>query len=139
MQAISLDKAKGDITGTDAVLWTVTDNTPYVSSPLLSGNNIYSMKSTRSILACYNAKTGETVFGPARLQGLGKIYSPLVGTGDRVYIAGMDGVTFVIKNSTKFEVLAQNKLDEGTNASPIIVGDELYLRGSEHLYCIAKN
>ncbi len=139
MQAISLDKAKGDITGTDAVLWTVTDNTPYVSSPLLSGNNIYSMKGTKSILACYNAKTGETVFGPARLQGLGNIYAPLVGTGDRVYIAGLNGTTFVIKNGSEFEVLAKNKLDEGTGASPIIAGDELYLRGTEHLYCIAAN
>ncbi len=139
MQAISLDKAKGDITGTDAVLWTVTDNTPYVSTPLLSGNNIYSIKSTRSILACYNAKTGETVFGPERLQGINRIYAPLVGTSDRVYIAGLAGTTFVIKNGSEFEVLAKNKLDEGTGASPIIAGDELYLRGTEHLYCIAAN
>ena len=139
MQAISLDKAKGDITGTDAVLWTVTDNTPYVSTPLLSGNNIYSIKSTRSILACYNAKTGETVFGPERLQGINRIYAPLVGTSDRVYIAGLAGMTFVIKNGSEFEVLAKNKLDEGTGASPIIAGDELYLRGTEHLYCIAAN
>ena len=139
MQAISLDKAKGDITGKDAVLWTVTDNTPYVSSPLLSGNNIYSIKSTRSILACYNAKTGETIFGPARLQGMNRIYAPLVGTSDRVYIAGLAGMTFVIKNGSEFEVLAKNKLDEGTGASPIIAGDELYLRGTEHLYCIAAN
>ena len=139
MQAISLDKAKGDITGTDAVLWTVTDNTPYVSSPLLSGNNIYSIKNTRSILACYNAKTGETVFGPERLQGINRIYAPLVGTSDRVYIAGLAGMTFVIKNGSEFEVLAKNRLDEGTGASPVIVGDELYLRGTEHLYCIAAN
>jgi outer membrane protein assembly factor BamB len=70
---------------------------------------------------------------------MGRIYSPLVGTGDRIYIAGLSGKTYVIKNGTEFEVLAQNKLDEGTSASPIIVGDELYLRGTEHLYCIAAN
>lgn len=140
MLAISLDKAKGDITGTDAVLWTVTGNkTPYVSSPLLSGNNIYSMRKTSNILFCLNAKTGETVFGPVRLQGVNPVYSPLVGTGDRIYLAGLSGKTFVIKNGSEFEVLAENKLDEGTGASPIIAGDELYLRGSEHLYCIAAN
>ena len=48
-------------------------------------------------------------------------------------------MTFVIKNGREFEVLAKNKLDEGTGASPIIAGDELYLRGTEHLYCIAAN
>ena len=140
MQAISLDKAKGDITGTDAVLWTVTGNfTPYVSSPLLSGDNIYSMRKTTNILFCFNAKTGEKVFGPERLQGLNRIYSPLVGTGDRIYLAGLAGMTYVIKDGSEFEVLAKNKLDEGTGASPVIAGDELYLRGSEHLYCIAAN
>ena len=70
---------------------------------------------------------------------MNRIYSPLVGTSDRVYIAGLAGMTFVIKNGSEFEVLAKNKLDEGTGASPVIVGDELYLRGTEHLYCIAAN
>jgi len=37
-----------------------------------------------------------------------------------------------------FEVLAINKLDDGFDASPAIVGDELYLKGNKSLYCIAK-
>ena len=97
------------------------------------------MRKTTNILFCFNAKTGEMVFGPERLQGLNRIYSPLVGTSDRIYLAGLAGTTYVIKNGSEFEVLGKNKLDEGTGASPIIAGDELYLRGSEHLYCIAAN
>jgi hypothetical protein len=35
-------------------------------------------------------------------------------------------------------VLATNSLDDGFDASPAIAGDELYLRGQKHLYCIAR-
>jgi outer membrane protein assembly factor BamB len=44
----------------------------------------------------------------------------------------------VLKNADTFEVLATNKLDDVFDATPAIVGDELYLRGSRNLYCIAR-
>ena len=138
MQAISLDKAQGDITGTDAVLWSIADNTPYVSSPLLYGDNIFVLKNRNAILSCYNAKTGEAFYGPQRLEGMRRAYASLVGVNDRVYISGLGGTTLVIKNSSTYEVLATNSLDEGIAASPVIVDNELYLRGDEHLYCIAE-
>ncbi len=139
MQAISLDRAKGDITGTDAVLWSLDDNTPYVSSPLLYGNKIYALKKSNAILSCFNAETGEAFYGPKRLEGMRRAYASLVGANDRVYISDLMGTTVVIKNSSEFEILATNKLEEGTGASLVIAGNELYLRGSEHLYCIAED
>ena len=138
MHAISLDKAQGDITGTDAVLWSISDNTPYVSSPILYGGNIYLLKNRNAILSCYNAKTGELVYGPQRLEGMRRAYASLVGAQGRVYISGLSGTTTVIKNTPTYEVLATNKLDEGIAASPVIIGNDLYLRGDEHLYCIAE-
>ncbi|MBT3604853.1 MAG: PQQ-binding-like beta-propeller repeat protein [Candidatus Latescibacteria bacterium] len=137
LQAIILDKAKGDITGSDAILWSLADDTPYVSSPLLYGDNLYFLKNRNGILSCYNAKTGEANYGPVRLEGMRRVYASLVGVNDRVYISDLGGTTLVIKNDTTFEVLASNDLDEGMSASPVIVGDVLYLRGEGHLYCIA--
>ena len=139
MQAIQLDNAKGDITGSDAVLWSIDQNTPYVSSPLLYGDRLFLTKNRNAILSCYDPSTGEIVYGPERLAGLGHVYSSLVGIDDRIYISDLDGSTLVIKNSAAFEVLATNVLDEGTAASLIVAGDAIYLRGSRHLYCIAAN
>jgi outer membrane protein assembly factor BamB len=34
-------------------------------------------------------------------------------------------------------VLATNKLDDPIDASPAIVGWQMFLRGKRHLYCIA--
>ena len=44
----------------------------------------------------------------------------------------------MLKDSDKLEVVATNKIDEKMDASPVIVGDQLFLRGHQHLYCIAK-
>ena len=42
----------------------------------------------------------------------------------------------MLKHGPTFEVVAQNKLDDGFNASPALVDNELYLRGFKTLYCI---
>ena len=139
MQAILLDKASGDITGSDAVLWSIDQDTPYVSSPLLYGNRLYFLKNRNAILSCYDAETGEAFYGPQRLEGMKQVYASLVGVKDRVYISGLEGITLVIRNGSEYEVLASNKIDEPIAASPVVVGDELYLRGNGHLYCIAED
>jgi hypothetical protein len=36
-------------------------------------------------------------------------------------------------------VLAVNNLEEGFDASPAVVGSEIYLRGRNHLYCISES
>ena len=56
----------------------------------------------------------------------------------RVYIVGRNGVSAVLKESDKLEVLATNTLDEKFDASPVAVGKELFLRGHKTLYCIAE-
>ena len=139
MQAILLDKARGDITDSDAVLWSIHQDTPYVSSPILYGDRLYFLKNRNAILSCYDAKTGEVLYGPQRLEGMKQAYASLVGVKDRVYISGLEGTTLVIKNGSEYEVLASNKIDEPIAASPVVVDNELYLRGHEHLYCIAED
>ena len=65
------------------------------------------------------------------------IFASPVGAADRVYFVGRDGKTAVVKRSEKLEVLAVNTLDDEIDASPAIVGDELFLKGKTYLYCIA--
>ncbi len=47
-------------------------------------------------------------------------------------------MTKVIKLGAEYEEIATNQLDDGFDASMAIVGDEIYLRGRENLYCIAE-
>jgi outer membrane protein assembly factor BamB len=137
VQAIKLN-AKGDVSGTDAIVWEVDDGTPYVPSPLLYGDKLYFGSSNRAIISCYNAKTGKPHFVEQDLDEMSGLYASPVGAADRVYIAGRGGMTTVIKNSDKFEPLATNKLDDNFDASPVIIGDNIYLKGKANIYCIAK-
>ena len=97
------------------------------------------MKHIKGILSCFDAKTGEAHYGPQRLEGIESVYASPVAAAGRVYIAGRNGTTVVIKDGPGFEELARNTLDDSFDASPAIAGDELYLRGHKHLYCLAED
>ncbi len=137
-RGIHLAEATGDITDSKAIAWEYNRDTPYVPSPLLYKGIIYFLKSNSGILTAFNVETGVAYYGPQRLQGVSGVYASIVGAGDRVYIAGRGGTVNVIQHGPEFKVLAENKLNDSFNASPAIVGSELYLRGGQHLYCIAE-
>lgn len=138
LRAVRLDAAKGDIAGTDAIVWEHNRDTPYVASPLLYDGTLYFLKSTSPILTAFDVASGRPHYGPQRLEGLQEIYSSPVGAAGRVYFVGRDGGALVIENGSKFKVLATNSLDDGFEASPAVVGDELYLRGRRFLYRIEE-
>lgn len=137
--AIRLAGARGDITDSENIVWSLDRDTPYTPSPLLYGEHLYLLKTNDGILSAYKAKTGEKIFGPVRLEKVPNIYASPVGAAERIYIAGRDGVTMVIAKTTEFEVLAVNELDDGFDASPALVDREVYLRGKRYLYRISKN
>ncbi|MCP4247972.1 MAG: PQQ-like beta-propeller repeat protein [bacterium] len=138
MLAIRLAGARGDITGTEAVLWTRDRHTPYVPSPLLYGDRLYFLKHYQGMLNCVQAGTGATLFGPQRLPGIGNVYASLAGAAGRVYITDRNGNTAVLKHGSTFDLLAVNRLEDSFSASPAIVGREIILRGDRYLYCLAK-
>lgn len=126
----------GDISDSDKILWKKERGTPYIPSPLLYEGLLYYNQSNQSILTCLNSKTGEVVFGPERVGELSNIYASPVGAGGRVYLTGRNGNTLVLQRGPDYEVTALNKLDERFDASPAIAGNQLFLRGAKHLYCI---
>lgn len=137
LQAIRLGKS-GNLSGTDAIIWTYDRDTPYVPSPLLYGDRLYFLKSNNPIITCLDARTGKPHFTEERLDGIRGVYASPVGAGGAVYVFGREGTAVVLKDSDSKVILATNKLDEKFNASPIVVGNEIILRGQDHLYCIAE-
>ena len=51
-------------------------------------------------------------------------------------MTGRSGTTVVIKNSEEFEVVASNSVGETVDATPAPAGDNLFIRGEKHLFCI---
>jgi outer membrane protein assembly factor BamB len=127
----------GDLTGTDAIAWSRNRDTPYVPSPLLYEDRLYFFKGNEATLSILDAKTGHALVEAERLEGMRGVYASPVGAAGRVYLLGRDGGALVLKKGDKAEVLATNKLDDRFDASPAIVGNQLFLRGKKNLYCIA--
>ena len=73
-----------------------------------------------------------------KIDGLREVYASPVGADGRVYLVGRNGVTVVIKAADTLEILATNKLEEKIDASPALVGREMFLRGKEYLYRISE-
>ena len=81
-------------------------------------------------IAALDKKTGRELWRTKRDE---------VTTWTTPLIVTHEGTTVVLKNGGKPEILATNTLPEGIDASPAIVGRELFLRGKSTLYCIAAN
>ncbi|HYT68829.1 MAG TPA: PQQ-binding-like beta-propeller repeat protein [Vicinamibacterales bacterium] len=138
LRAVRVADAKGDITASGAQVWSIDHDTPYVPSPLLYDGIVYFLKSNSGILSAYDAKTGKPHYQLQRLEGVPNVFASPVGAKGRVYLAGQEGTTLVIKHGPTYEVLAKNVLDDGFNASPALVDSELYLRGFKYLYSIGR-
>ena len=127
----------GDLTDSKSVSWTANRGTPYTPSPLLSNGRIWYLSGNNGVLSVRDTKSGKLLVEGERLDGVSGVYASPVSAGGRVYIAGRNGTVSVLKDSAKLEVLATNELDDKFDCSPAVVGNQMFLRGKEHLYCIA--
>jgi hypothetical protein len=69
----------------------------------------------------------------------GVIWASPILVGERLYVTNQNGTTIVFRpNPEKFELLAENKLNEHCNSTIAVSDGEIFLRTYNHLYCIAK-
>lgn len=117
---------------TPEVVWHSFKNGPNIPSPLLAGDELYTI-SDGGIFSCLEARTGKDHY---RERVGGKFTSsPLLADG-RIYLCSREGVTTVLKPGSKFEVLAQNKLEGSIMSSPAALDGALFIRTDKALYRI---
>jgi len=87
----------GDLTGSDAIAWTHNKSTPYVPSPLLCNGKLYFFANNNGVLSCLDTKSGDPLFEAQKLEDLAGVYASPLGAADKVYLAGRNGVTVVLK------------------------------------------
>ena len=129
----------GDITDSESITWIGDGAAPYVSSPVLYKGQLYFIKSNNGILVSRDAENGDVLIDETRIPDVRSVYSSPVAANGHVYITGRGGTTVVIRHGSDFDVVATNRLDSEIDASAAISGDEIYLRGKRHLYCVADD
>ena len=127
---------RGDVTDTH-VEWRTTRGSPFVPSPLVYGDYLYTVNDMASVVTCFRAVTGEVMWqqrlGRARREGFSA--SP-IGVDDKVFFTNDAGQTFVLKAGPEFELLHTNEIGARTLASPALVDGRWYLRTEDELIAI---
>ncbi len=127
---------KGDLTGTEAVVWSQTKGNSYTPSPVLHDNKFYAL-TDNGMVSCYNARTGEPYYHQTRLPKAYSFKSSPVGANGKLYMASENEDVIVLRMGEKFEVLATNTMtDQMFIATPAIQDGEIYLRSQTTLFCI---
>ena len=124
----------GDVTESKK-LWS-TDYGPDVPTPTSDGERLYIIDD-RGISLNLRVSDGSTIWDRTRIEPGTYSASPLLADG-KIYAISEEGTTTVLKAGDEFEILAVNRLDDYTLASPAAAGNQIFIRTAEYLYCIGK-
>jgi len=134
---------RGDITLRDgatsnqSVAWSKTRRGGYMPTPLIYRNLVYVLNND-GLLGCYELPTGtEHYLDRIPHRSFGFSASPVAADG-KIYLAGEDGLVFVLEAGPWMKLLATNPVGEPLMATPALSGGTLYLRGSKHLFAIGN-
>lgn len=108
-----------------------------VPTPATDGKRLF-VVNDRGVLNVLDAKTGELLTERLRLEPGTYSSSPLLADG-KVYATNEEGTTTVVDVEGGYQILAINRLDSHTLASPIAVGSQIFIRTADFLYCIARD
>lgn len=135
--------ADGDITLRDgetsnrSVAWSKTRRGGYMPTPLIYRGLVYVLNND-GLLGCYDLPTGtERYVERIPQRSFGFSASPVAADG-KLYLAGEDGLVFVVEAGASLKLIATNPIGEPLMATPALSGGVLYLRGSKHLFAIGK-
>lgn len=124
-------------TSNQFVAWSKTRRGSYMPTPLIYRGLVYVLNND-GLLGCYDLRTGVEHFQervPHRSFGFSA--SPVAADGE-IYLAGEDGLLFVLQAGTRLKLLATNTIGEPLMATPALSDGTLYLRGSRHLFAVGK-
>lgn len=134
--------ASGDITlpeletSGEHVVWYDRVAGTYVPTPVAYDDAIWVVYD-RSIIARYDALTGERSWRARLTGGAGHFTASPWAYGDKIFAIDEQGTTFVVAaDAEEFELLELNELDEMVLATPAIAGDRLLIRTRSKLYSI---
>jgi outer membrane protein assembly factor BamB len=125
---------RGDVTNTH-VDYIYRKGVPSRSSLLLLDDTMY-MVTDIGVASCMDVEKGKEVT-TVRLGG-NFFASPTYADGKIYFFDSDKGKGFVVEANREMKILAENKLDAGCMASPIIVGKSIFVRTRTDLYRIEE-
>ena len=127
---------RGDVTGTH-VAWSTPRGSPFVPSPIVVGDYLYTINDMSSVVTCFEAATGEVMWQERLGRRLREGFSASpVAVDGKVFFTNDNGTTFVVRAGPEFELLHTNDIGARTLASPALTGGRWYIRTEVELLAI---
>lgn len=117
-------------------LWKIGDNIPETPSVLVKNGLLYMVKNGGKI-TCVNTHNGNVVY-TERLGASGTYLSSPMYADGKIYLASFNGRITVIKEGKEFEIINQIDLKDKIGASPVAIGNKLFIRTHSYLYAFEK-
>ena len=143
LRAVRLASAQGDVTPPEmgdtnaAVAWCHRKLGSYLQTPLVVGDSLWSCD-TNGILTCVHRATGEINYSERLIRAGQSFTSSGVAAGGHLYFANEAGEVTVVAASSKFTIVAQNRLEGLCLATPAVADGTLYFRTTEKLMAIGR-
>ena len=126
----------GDVTDTH-VAWKTTRGSPFVPSPLVYDDYLYTINDMASIVTCFEAATGRVMWQQRLGRAARESFSASpVAVNGKVFITNDSGQTFVLRSGAEFELIRTNDIGARTLASPALVDGYWYIRTENELLAI---
>ena len=125
----------GDVTESH-VEWSTKGPAADVPTPAVKDGVVYVL-TDRGTVAALNPETGAEIWKGTLPKNRNAYSSSPVFVNGKLYIVREDGKAFVVKTD-KFEVVAENDLDDRVVATPVFTQGRILLRAASQLYCIGK-
>jgi outer membrane protein assembly factor BamB len=116
------------------IVWENDEYLPEVASPVVADGILF-IATSYGVLAAYNAQNGEKYWEHECAAGF--YASPVIADG-KVYAIDMDGTMHIFKVDKEKILIAEPPLGESVVATPAFAPGRIYIRGTEHLYCIGS-
>ena len=128
----------GDASSKPELLWqTQIKKDRYYASPVYLNGLIYSI-TRNNVLSVIDANNGQLIYEKTLDLGKGDAFPSMSVAGGYLFVSNSNGTTLVLKPGRQYESVAKNELEE-FRSSLVFVGDRLYVRGLNHVYCITDD
>ena len=117
---------KGKQTSNEYIPWSIPRGGSYMHTMLIYEDLLYNVKWNGSVM-CINPDTGEEVWRHKAGNGNSYIASPVASDG-KIYVADDQGMVYILRAGSAYELLAQNDLGEICMSSPAISEQTIFFR-----------
>lgn len=113
-------------------VWKAEDGVPDATSPVTDGKHVFIVNS-EGMLSCFDLQTGKVVW---QHEYEDKFYASPTIAGNVMILQGRKGNAYLIEPGDSFKEIGKADIGEECGASPVPIGNRVFLRGKSNLFCI---